>query len=848
MPHMTIRLALVLLLAILMTPAGAAEGRDWPLVVDGQAASTIVIAPEATKAAQLAAYELQWHLQQITGATVPLVTDASQAQGTKLLVGESPATQALGLSAAQLRDQESVVQFRPGTIVMLGKDVEDRGQVDYDPRNANRYRTWPDPFDNCATLGAVYNVLERYCGVRWFNPTELGIIIPHRRTVVITGGESLRETPAFTNRSSTALPYNVSLDGKSWSMLSERIGRGAHLWRADTPQYAEIERLNWPELYRRFPQGNATEMRAQCLLYVYRARWGGERFGCNHSFYGYYNRFWEQSPDPRAAQLWEGAHPEYFAVGYEGLPPQPCFTNEDFIRQVVRDADDYFEGRGSKERAQNWGRYFGLVPMDNTQWCKCPTCQAQLRPGLVRDRLNASASDYLFTFVNRIAKEVAKRHPGKFVSTLAYAAYQGHPSFPLEPNVAVDMCLHTRNWWAPAMEKMDMRMMREWAVEKGKRPLHCWVYWTFPLEIANNGKYHCFPGFFAHTAARQYRLLLDHGIQGIFYCGVGQDVENYIASKLMVNPNLDVDVLLDEFFTLQFGQAGPPLQRFYETVEAIYSNPRNYPPDIASGQRGGHQTREIAWKWLGTPERMAQLAGCVKAAQAARVTSAQARRREVFLKQYWDYMVEGRRRFDEQNAVPIPKLTVARIPAAGGDPAQVNWEQASALTGWRKCTGEPPARQLAGWMAHDGQYLYLRLQEKIAPQELQLTANAFGGDCWEIFTGRRPDRPYRQLGVNSSGNHSDNAWGESGQAGEDRTDWDSGVKIVPDVSHPDRWDTFLVFPLDKLVMGGPLKGGDVFFMNFVRTSRTGGLNLHGWSPTFGGPSEPSRMGEVTLAP
>ena len=37
------------------------------LAQDGKPVATIVIAKEATRAAQFAAYELRWHLKQITG-------------------------------------------------------------------------------------------------------------------------------------------------------------------------------------------------------------------------------------------------------------------------------------------------------------------------------------------------------------------------------------------------------------------------------------------------------------------------------------------------------------------------------------------------------------------------------------------------------------------------------------------------------------------------------------------------------------------------------------------------------------------------------------------------------------
>ena len=66
------------------------------LVQNGAPTSTIVVSKEPTVAAAYAAAELQSDLKQITGATVPIVTDDQTTSGTRILVGDSAATEALG--------------------------------------------------------------------------------------------------------------------------------------------------------------------------------------------------------------------------------------------------------------------------------------------------------------------------------------------------------------------------------------------------------------------------------------------------------------------------------------------------------------------------------------------------------------------------------------------------------------------------------------------------------------------------------------------------------------------------------------------------------------------------------
>jgi len=133
-----------------------------------------------------------------------------------------------------------------------------------------------------------------------------------------------------------------------------------------------------------------------------RMRLGGTPMTINHSFYGYYDRYLTD-------------HPDWFAQGYTGKPPQMCFTNPEFIAQVVQDARDYFDGKGSKPGAAASGDIFGLVPMDNSSWCKCERCQAELNAAEKDNPQfnNGWASDYIYNFTNKIAREVGKTHPDR---------------------------------------------------------------------------------------------------------------------------------------------------------------------------------------------------------------------------------------------------------------------------------------------------------------------------------------------------------------------------------------------------------------------------------------------------
>lgn len=992
---------LLLLGAAAAPPAGAAP---FPITRDGRPAATIVLAKEATRSAEFAAAELQYHVRRMTGASLPIARDGEKVSGPRILVGESAATRKLGIQSKALKAQEYLIRFLPDTLVLMGRDkqepassnvriigspqwaagrlgggmkftgadalaVEDCGFSDaagtmelwawlpaqpaegeqtllrldggepwtyhilrrmgrqviyviYDgqggssvsskelpegwhhiaathdqaagklelfidgvsqgtakltrtlckgatlqvggmvpgepggkvgnpftgildemristaveapgdfskprapaagttlllhldetagaPRDSSgllRAVAPPEAYDEQGTCYAVYDFLERFCGVRWYAPGEIGLVCPERKTLAVAG-KDVRRAPAFRFRQGTYLPV--------YGILKE-------LW--NNPSAADVR------------------------LFARRMRLGGEPYAANHSFYGYYDRFWKEKPDGPGAP--EGYHPEWFAKGYAGKPPQMCFTNQGFVNQVIQDARDYFDGKGAKPGAQANGDFFALVPMDNSSWCQCPDCQAQLDPAEKESPQfsNGWASDCIFGFANKVAKEIRRSHPGKYLATLAYSSYAYYPKHTrLESNIAVQLCLHVRNWWAPAMERNDMLFYRSWTTKEKDRPIYLWLYYCFPEEIATNGKWHCFPGFFAHTIDRQFKMFAHDGIRGAFLNNLGDYLDTYVTFRYMDDPTQNVDQVIDEFHRLYYGAAAEPMKKLYLRIEEIYSNPANYPESIRKGNRHEHQTEELAWRYLGTPERMVELGKLMEQAKALARTDIEKQRVALFEHGIWDYMVEGQKAWAaKQAAVPEiermkaqapPRAHVPKVAPAGGDPAKVDWDRAVVLAGWRRLQGFPTQRKPAARLAHDGEFLYVQLEEPADAASLVSDDGIWAGDDWELFFAAARAKPYRQVGINPRGRFLDLVNGEGAAMGE------SGVKVVSDTS-AGRWRVRLAFPLAKLLPGG-VRPGSRFYANLCRAPAD--REFLAWSPTFTDRfHEVSRLGEMVL--
>ncbi|MBI2929435.1 MAG: DUF4838 domain-containing protein [Verrucomicrobia bacterium] len=609
-----ITLALSATIQLLGAEGRPARGETFALVQEGKPACSIVMAEKPTPAARLAALELQYHVLKITGAEIPIRSESEPAAGRRILVGESAATRQLGFRGADFKPQEYLIAFRTDTIVLIGRDWEDteanrkvegrpmsgetlqalRHRLDFwktagFPDRSTGEMELPGLHDDQGTCLAAYDFLERFCGVRWYGPAEINIVIPSRKTLTVAGSD-VRRAPALKHR--------AALPGGNWPLL----------------------RGQWGEFTR-----------DQVHLHWRRMRQGGERWAGNHTFH-------------RETIKAVFNDPEYQCQNPKGRGSQLCYTHPKLIRQVAQRARDYFDGKG--ELPAGWkalGDYFALVPDDNMNLCNCQACEALLQKGSTRKTgffSSGEMSDYWFSCVNAVAREVRPTHPDKFIATLAYWAYALPPSFDLEPNVSIAPCLHTCYYPVQAgIRENDMKLYRQWQ-EKAKAPMFLWVYYHHPMEPALIDRWKCFPNVMLHETAKAIRILIQDGVRGIFECGEQDQLEQYVMARVWDDPDLDVDALIDEFFRLYFGAAGEPMKKFYLRLEEVACDPTNYPPPYQ--RSNGVDWRRAAWERLGTTERMEELGALMAQAEKLAATETEKQRVVLWRNAIWEWMRQGR--------------------------------------------------------------------------------------------------------------------------------------------------------------------------------------------------------------
>jgi len=163
-----------LLAAGLWFAAAVPAQADLTLAAKGKSAYRIVVPANAIPSERYAAEELQRYLEQITGARLPIVTDAEKAESKEILLGDN----------AHLGRAKAAIEF-----AKLGPDGF--------TLRTDRQRLVIAGGRPRGTLNGVYTLLEERFGVRWFTP-DCEVVPKTARLVLKTLNDT--QVPVLENR------------------------------------------------------------------------------------------------------------------------------------------------------------------------------------------------------------------------------------------------------------------------------------------------------------------------------------------------------------------------------------------------------------------------------------------------------------------------------------------------------------------------------------------------------------------------------------------------------------------------------------------------------------------------
>jgi hypothetical protein len=253
------------------------------------------------------------------------------------------------------------------------------------------------------------------------------------------------------------------------------------------------------------------------------------------------------------------AHPEYFAErNGVRVPDQLCLSNPVVLRITV----DSLKARMARFRVKpgmTVPKYWSVSQMDNFNHCQCALCHRT-------DSIEGSPSGSIIRFANAVADSF----PNQVISTLAYQYSRSAPKVTKpRPNVNIMLC---------SIEEDRSRPIRRTADQPGSftADLRAWsslthniIVWDYVINFSHLVM--PFPNW--KVLAPNLQLFRDNGVPMMFEQGLSSpggempEFRTYLISKLLWDPDLNVDSLRTQFMNTFYGDAGVYIDKYTRLLE-----------------------------------------------------------------------------------------------------------------------------------------------------------------------------------------------------------------------------------------------------------------------------------------
>lgn len=560
-------------------------------------------------------------LSRVLDAPVPVVTNPTIGK-VSFFVNTNHWTRAAGLHPEKLPRDGFMIKARRRPGENAGAEIFIAGGEEPGHNMAlEMYIGGGGHMHEHATPYGFYELLERYAGVRFYFPGELGTVFSKKGAFTVPDGLRLASWPDYTVR--------------YYSSVGEQ---GA--W------YEDVDRRTW-----------SSWVSHQRL----RHRMETQRIPCCHG-----------QNQLMPAKRFRDTHPEYFRIdekgvrsdrddseahpGFDVRVQQMCQTSG-WWDEITADAISYFRGEDASVRRIptfhpskkspefSWGpnavgrKYFDVMPQDGMHKCFCANCQAAYAKA---KNPKQYATEIVWGQTAKLARRIKAEGLDGNIVQMVYSPYRDVPDFDLPENISV--MVGTVGPWSiaqPQVLKRQTAEVQSWAKKTGGK-VFLWTY---------IGKYDCLylnipdvPHAAPRACGRYYKEMAPWIIGAYAESKSDRYLYHYldfhIFSKVCWDNNADVDAIIDEHDRMMFGAGAKDMRRFFDalehkwvyevagrTVETPLGNVA-YPPD-----------EHAMWHNVYSPEFLDSMRRCVAAARAkVRKGSLEARRIDLMEEEFLNRM------------------------------------------------------------------------------------------------------------------------------------------------------------------------------------------------------------------
>lgn len=613
-----------ILIAILIVPKSIYAG-EIILVENRIPRASIIFGYPADNDEVTAAFEFNNYIEKIAGARLPMwrIPAESVESDFYVLIGQCDSLRATGLTVEDLPPQGFRIKVEGNKLIIAGGS-------------------------GMGTLFGVYHFLEKFCGVRWLWPGELGQVVPEKK---ILSFESIDETDAP-------------------DYLWRSLGPGNHLWKEWTRS----------ALYNRM--GVSETAQNELKEWERRQRFGFFRMEGGHVWSNILppGKFGEEHPEYYALVEGERDHILYDVKHRNQL----CTSNPEVIQLSIDYVRNYFNQHPEADGVS-------ISPNDGKGWCMCPDCRALDIPGynmLNRGELHPVLTDRMMTWAGAIGNAVARSYPDKYLTMLAYSLYRDPPKkTTLPPNVIAQLNIYSEEFVFAEKKEEEEVLMQEWSrfcpslgiyeyMEQQK-----WVGLPknyYPQLADMLKRYYAIGTRFFETQAG-----MGFAVNGMNY---------YVLGKILWDVSLDYRDIVSDYCKHGFGEGWQEVEAYFELLADRWERIPEY--ENLGNDLFAYRTAGDVYSLLQNlyPEAVLEEASSHLKRAASICTSNEVRDRIAFLQKGLEWTertlkgIEMVRELEEEGIDLFDHSTIEKLSSLYEQGKQIpNWEKILAINNyWTK--------------------------------------------------------------------------------------------------------------------------------------------------------------------